>query len=80
MIDICEQEQKIFYKNNFHCSQDCLCLLKTERKNFDIITLSLKNLRFWQSEDFSGLSRSNECFIASEPEWCSSETPAVLWR
>ena len=74
MIDICEQEQKIFYKNNFHCSHDCLCLLTTERKKLS----TLKNLRFWQSEDFSGVSISNECFIASEQS-CNTKPHAVLW-
>ena len=74
MIDICEQEQKIFCKNNFHCSHDCLCLLTTERKKLS----TLKNLRFWQSEDFSGVSISNECFIASEQS-CNTKPHAVLW-
>ena len=52
MIDICEEEQKIFYKNNFHCSQDCLCLLKTERKK----TFALKKI-----SAFGVLKISLEC-------------------
>ena len=74
MIDICEQEQKIFYKNNFHCSHDCLCLLTTERKKtFDIKKSPL--LAIWR---FLWVSISNECFIASEQSG-NTKPHAVLW-